>query len=309
MSDWTLLLLPLLAVPIVLLFRFVGCGSFGTSTDPFFQIAVEPVSVTATQGGTAAATVTITSGGGYNSAVTLTSSGGPEVNALFAPNPVTPPKDATAQSAVTFSVAGSTIPGPREITISADDGAANNKRTAKLTLIVNTAPPPPPPPPPPIPFVVGIVQGTPRTNFTGWVGMVVLVGNKKLTVTQLGRIMRTASTASHEVKLVKAADGAELGTVTIPAMSVAEQGSAFAYAALQPAVVLQENTQYYVVSHEAAMGDTFFDINTTVTTTDDAQVMSGVYNEDNDNPDLLYQRPGGPGSTYGPVDFKYLEPA
>jgi hypothetical protein len=157
-----------------------------------------------------------------------------------------------------------------------------------------------------VPFVESFVLGTPRTNFTGWAGMVILVGDKPLTVTQLGRIMLTASTASHEVKLVRPAGdgGVDLGTVTIP-ISAATQG--FAYATVEPDVVLDANTEYYVVSHEAAGGDVFHEVlDTSVTTTDVARVTSGVYNDD---ADPRYRRFGAPGNTYGPVDFKYLEPA
>src|SRR5688572_7213418 len=132
---------------------------------------------------------------------------------------------------------------------------------------------------PPAQFVESFVLGSPRTDFTGWVGMAILVGPAPVTVTRLGRTMLTASTVSHEVKLVRpaGADGVDLGTVTIP-MSAATQG--FAYATLQTAVVLDPNTEYYVVSREAAGGDVFHDVlGTNVTTTDVAEVTSGVFKD------------------------------
>ena len=162
-----------------------------------------------------------------------------------------------------------------------------------------------------VPFVESRVLGTPRTNFDGWVGMVIHVGAKPLRVTQLGRIMLTASTAEHQVKLVEPAGmggGADLGMpVTFPIGTTSDSDSTqgFAYATLQPAVVLKANTDYYVVSHEAAMGDVFHDFaTTTVTTTDVAEVTSGVFNDD-----MMpgYQTAGGSGNMYGPVDFKYQE--
>jgi hypothetical protein len=162
------------------------------------------------------------------------------------------------------------------------------------------------------PFVDSFVLGTPRTNFTGWAGMTILVGDKPLTVTQLGRIMLTASMAPHQMKLVRPAgdDGVDLGTVTIPpsaAVMPSTDNPGFAYATLQPAVVLSANEEYYVVSHEAANGDVFHEVlDTIVTTTEVAQVTSGVYNDD---ADPRYRRFGGLVHTYGPVDFKYLEPA
>jgi hypothetical protein len=118
--------------------------------------------------------------------------------------------------------------------------------------------------------------------------------------------MLTASTASHEVKLVRPAGdgGVDLGAVTIPISAAAQR---FAYATLEPAVVLDPNTEYYVVSHEAAGGDVFHEVlDTSVTTTDVARVTSGVYNDD---ADPRYRRFGAPGNTYGPVDFIYEEAA
>ena len=159
---------------------------------------------------------------------------------------------------------------------------------------------------PPVQFVETFVLGEPRSDFTGWVGMTILVGAKPLTVSHLGRIMLTASTAEHQVKLVRPAGtgGVDLGSVTIPISSATE---GFAYATLPTAVVLDANTEYYVVSHEAVGGDEFHDVvGTSVTTRDVAEVTSGVFNDD---AMPGYQRPGESGSIYGPVDFFYEEPA
>lgn len=160
-------------------------------------------------------------------------------------------------------------------------------------------------PAPEIPFVESTVLGEPRSDFTGWVGMVIVVGPNPITVGQLGRSTFAASNTSHEVKLVLPAGtgGTDLGSVTIPASPVFQ---GYAYANLQPNVVLAANTEYYVVSHEVALGDVFFDVlSTTVTTTDVASVRSGVFNDD---ADPRYQRAGGLNNTYGPVDFLYVEP-
>jgi|SRR5687767_9665972 len=175
-----------------------------------------------------------------------------------------------------------------------------------------------PPQPTDLPFVKSFDLGTPRTDpanpFTGWVGMTILVGADPITVTQLGRIMLTASTAAHDIKLVQPAGpsgGVDLGTVTIPpsaAIMPSASNPGFAYATLQPTVVLLANTEYYVVSHETTPGDVWHNFDTTVTPVDVnvAQVRSGVFNDDN-NP--AYQPAGGPGNTYGPVDFKHEAPA
>ena len=41
MNDWAFLLVPFLVLPIVLLFRFVGCGSFGAADAP--EVSPGPV--------------------------------------------------------------------------------------------------------------------------------------------------------------------------------------------------------------------------------------------------------------------------
>ncbi len=96
-----------------------------------------------------------------------------------------------------------------------------------------------PPEPEEVPFIDSFVLGTPRTDpskpFTGFAGMVIKVGSKPLTVTQLGRVMPTASTAIHVVKLVlrtSANGGDDLRTVTIPPGTTAgpdDEGFAYGY--------------------------------------------------------------------------------
>jgi len=167
-------------------------------------------------------------------------------------------------------------------------------------------------------FVESFTLGMPRQDFTGWVGMEILVGDQDLKVTQLGRIMLTASTTAHDVKLVRRTGdttGVDLRTVTIPpsaAVAPSADNPGFVYATLPSEEVLTKNTRYYIISHEATSGDVFHDFDTTVTPTDAAAVLAevtaSVFDID-DNPDTGYQRLSGPGTTYGPVDFKYKEPA
>jgi hypothetical protein len=175
-----------------------------------------------------------------------------------------------------------------------------------------------PDPPAEIPFVESFVLGQPRNNvmnpFTGWAGMQIHVGATPLTVTQLGRIMRTGSTIPHEVKIVERAgpsSGIDRGMVTIPpsaAVPPTATNPGFAYATLQPAVSLTANTDYYVLSHEdGTSSDEWHNVDGTVATADVAQVTEGAFSPDADPG--VYQRLGGPGNTYGPVDFIYQEPA
>jgi hypothetical protein len=76
----------------------------------------------------------------------------------------------------------------------------------------------------------------------------------------------------------------------------------FAFASLAAPVPLLAFRQYYVVSHEEAGGDRWFDLPTTVTTTPVAAVLSGVFSDDA-APGFTTQ--GGAGQTYGPVNFRY----
>ena len=162
------------------------------------------------------------------------------------------------------------------------------------------------------PFVESVALGLERMNFTGWVGMAIRVGAKPLTVTELGRTMVKSNTFEHQVKVVRrdaASGGVDVGMVTIPLSAAITPSAAnlgFAYVKLQPEVVLAANTDYYVVTHEVANGDAFHDFDTTVTTTDVAEVTSGVFSDDATPND--YRQMGGLGNTYGPVDFKYQEP-
>jgi hypothetical protein len=175
------------------------------------------------------------------------------------------------------------------------------------------------PVPPHLSFIKEFVPGRERQDFTGWVGMEILIGDQDLTVTDLGRIMLTATTASHDVKIVERTGagmdftGINVKTVTIPASAAVvptPDNPGFAYASFLEEVVLTRNTRYYILSHEVTLGDVFYDLDTTVIPKDAAallaEVTASVYDID-DNPDTGYDQRSGPGTTYGPVDFKYKE--
>ena len=74
----------------------------------------------------------------------------------------------------------------------------------------------------------------------------------------------------------------------------------FVYAPLASPVVLNANTMYYLVSLEAAGGDSFYDWDTTVQTTSAATLTSGIWAYTNS-----YATFGGAGHSYIPVDFKF----
>src|SRR5262249_19721089 len=115
-------------------------------------------------------------------------------------------------------------------------------------------------------YVTGIVPGTLRNDYSGWVGMQIVVGANPLTVTRLGRMMGPGNNASHTVKLVRTSDGQDVpgGAVAI-SMSGGTAGQ-FQYGSLSTAVTLAAGTTYWVVSQETAGGDSWYDWNTHVTT-------------------------------------------
>jgi hypothetical protein len=156
-------------------------------------------------------------------------------------------------------------------------------------------------PPTATPFVTSFVAGTLRNNYSGWVGLQVTVGATPVTVTELGRIMVSGNSGTHTVKLVRVSDGQDVpgGSVSI-AMSGGTVGQ-FKYATLASPVVLAANTNYWLMSQETFGGDSWSDLNTTVTTTSVATVNTAAYGT---GPGA-WVAIAGPNQTYGPVNFKY----
>jgi len=128
-------------------------------------------------------------------------------------------------------------------------------------------------------YVTGQVLGTVRNDYTGWLGMEVIVGASPLTVVSLGRIMAPGNNGTHTVKLVNASDGTDVagGGVAI-SMSGGTVGQ-FQYGSLSEPVTLAAGTAYYVVSQETASGDSWYDGDTVLTTTEvavDDAVVWGI---------------------------------
>lgn len=149
--------------------------------------------------------------------------------------------------------------------------------------------------------VVTPALGAERNDFTGWVGMAFTVGPKPIRVTELGRTMLSATTQPHDMKISRPSGQGlvdERFATIPPSAALAE----FAYATLTEPLILQASQRYFVLSHEEAGGDSWRDVTTTVTTTGDAQVTSGVSNEEGSP---LFVLAGAAGNTFGPVDFKY----
>jgi hypothetical protein len=150
-------------------------------------------------------------------------------------------------------------------------------------------------------FVVAETTGTLRNDFTGAVGMVIRVAADPLTVFGLGRFVVAANGGTHVVKIADGTTGADLpgAAVTIDLSGAAP--NQFAYEILPAPVLLNPNTEYYIVSQETTGGDLWFDLDTTVLTSSVAAVTSAVFT-DNVGP---FVRGGGPNHTYGPVDLLF----
>src|SRR5262249_51347092 len=122
-----------------------------------------------------------------------------------------------------------------------------------------------------------------------------------ITVTQLGRIMAPGNSASHSLKVVRMSDGADVaGSVVTVNMAGATVGQ-FRYVPLSSPVTLSAGQTYLVLSQETVGGDTWYNLDTQLTTTAVAAENGASWGT-------------GPGNwfTYGlanrahvPVDFKY----
>lgn len=151
-------------------------------------------------------------------------------------------------------------------------------------------------------FVLSKAFGTPRNDYTGWVGMAIHVGSNPLIVSSLGRIVTPGSTGSHLVKIVDGASGVDLPGASVSVATAGGTAGNFAYASLSTPIGLNAGTTYYILSQETAGGDRWDDYNNTIVqTTNDATVTSAVYNTG-----ASYFVIGSTGQTYGPVDFRYI---
>jgi VCBS repeat-containing protein len=152
--------------------------------------------------------------------------------------------------------------------------------------------------PPSTNFVTSTNLGTIRSNYSGWVGMSVAVGQFPLSVTALGRIAVAGNTSSHMMKIVNATTLQDVaGTSTTVASSGGSPGT-FVYANLLAPVTLQANTTYYIVSLETSGADSWYDWNTTEQSTNVGTIAAAVYG-------TPYITAGSVGNTFGPLDFKY----
>jgi len=106
-------------------------GLLGTPVTPGFSLSASPASVTVAQGGSGTSTITSSVTGGFNAAVSLTASGQPTgVTVGFKPTSIT----GNGTSAMTMTVAASTVPGTYSITVTGTSGSTTETTTVSLTV-------------------------------------------------------------------------------------------------------------------------------------------------------------------------------
>jgi hypothetical protein len=156
-------------------------------------------------------------------------------------------------------------------------------------------------PPPAVNFVLSQTTGTPRNNYSGWVGMSINVGPAALVVNSIGRLVVQGDTSSHALKIVNAGTGVDVAGGTVSVGMAGGTPGTFVYGALATTVTLSANTTYYILSQETQGGDSWFDLNTTEQTTSDAVLNAPVYGIASP----FIPMGGLPGHTYVPLDFTY----
>jgi hypothetical protein len=149
-----------------------------------------------------------------------------------------------------------------------------------------------------VPFVTAQTLGSPvRNDFSGQVGFQFTVGPSPITVTALGRWVISGNNQAHTLSIVRAADLAPMGSVSVPT-SGATPG-AYAYGTVTP-FTLAASTSYYMMTTEVIGGDNWYgDTGSTMTTTGAAIINNSEYSSDS----VTYNV--GVAASYGPVNFKY----
>jgi hypothetical protein len=190
-----------------------------------------------------------------------------------------------------------------------------NSLQVTYTCSGNTPLPPPPPPPAPepdpvppptspapsgSPFITGITGGRIRNDYQGWVGMRFRTGGAPVTVTSLGRIVLSGNSRVHNVAL-HTASGAAVAGGSVSVITAGAPAGQIKYAALSAPIVLQPNTTYILATQETPGGDTWYDMNATVTTTSAAVVETGAYSSDARS----WHYHGTARQMYGVVGFLY----
>lgn len=145
-----------------------------------------------------------------------------------------------------------------------------------------------------------ILGGTLRNNYSDYLGMKLTIGSSNITVKELGRYFILGNSGTHTLKITRASDDADLGSVSINMSSGTTDSLGFKYATLSTPVTLLANSVYYISSLEINGGDQWNnDVGTTLTTTNAATINVSVWHGGS------VWNTANSGTTYIPLNFKY----
>jgi hypothetical protein len=147
------------------------------------------------------------------------------------------------------------------------------------------------------PWITTVTPGTPRNNFTGYVGLLLSVGSSSVTVNSLGRYCLIGNTQSHTIYLSQNS-GTTLASATITCPG---NVSTFVYGCLPSPYTLAASTNYYLMASEISGGDWWYDDNASVTTTAVASDNYSIYSGSPNNGIII----NSSGHTYVPPTFQY----
>jgi hypothetical protein len=278
MGDTYLLLTPLLMLGVLALVRFVGCQLVFPLSNPRLP---PPENVTATPGnqGVTIAWDPVEDADNYIVARGETS-GGPYLNERTVSSAETSVTEEPLTNGTTYF-----------FVVATKRGAAIGEPSTEVSATPAQA------------LVTFKTPGTIRNDFTGPVGMVIQIAGTPVTAIGLGRIVVSGNSGTHALTIADSVTGFTIpgASATVDLAATAAAPNAFAYAIFPGPIVLNANTEYYILTQETAGGDQWFDLDTTVLTSNVASVTSAVFG-DGITP---FVRGGGAGHSYGPVDLLF----
>ena len=113
-------------------------------------------------------------------------------------------------------------------------------------------------------FLTSVTGGTPRSNFTGDVGMWFTTGSQAMTVTELGTWVISGNSATHTILMRSVSGCSLLGSVSI---STSGAPTGWKYATLGSPIALSASTNYDIFYTATSGGDQWLDQDCTVATT------------------------------------------
>ncbi|HEX2721759.1 MAG TPA: fibronectin type III domain-containing protein [Gemmatimonadaceae bacterium] len=133
--------------------------------------------------------------------------------------------------------------------------------------------------PNPVSFVKTKTLTTARNDFTGSVGMSIVVAGEDLDVVTLGRPYALGNVQTHTLKIVDELSKAVIASVMLDTMQLPRSVGDFQYAPLPAPVTLTAGRTYYILSSEVSGGDQFYRHDATVTTTEVAAVGGAIFEQ------------------------------